>query len=179
MEFGINLTGGNFIMEIWDILDGNGNITGRTIIRGEALKAEEYHLVVHIWIINSKGEILIQKRPEHLKFAPGVWATTGGSAIQGEDSITAACRETKEELGIEINRNSMLTPLRHKRKNDITDIWVVKQDIDLVDITLQKEEVSDVKWVSTKELKQMICEGSFHSYSDDYFDLLSQHICVF
>lgn len=166
-------------MEIWDILDENGNTTGRTIIRGEKLKAEEYHLVVHIWIINSKGEILIQKRPEHLKFAPGVWATTGGSAIQGEDSITAACRETKEELGIEIDMSSILGPLTHKRKDDFTDIWIVKQDIELANIILQKEEVSDVKWVSTKELKQMICEGSFHRYSDRYFDLLSRHIYVF
>lgn len=49
----------------------------------------------------------------------------------------------------------------------------------LANIILQKEEVSDVKWVSTKELKKMIYEGSFHRYSDDYFDLLSQHICVF
>ncbi len=87
-------------MELWDILDEDGNATGRTIMRGNELKEDEYHLVVHIWIINNKGEILIQKRSEHLEFAPGVWATTGGSAIKGEDSITAACRETKEELGI-------------------------------------------------------------------------------
>ncbi len=165
-------------MEIWDILDENGNITGRTIIRGEELAKDEYHLVVHIWIINSSGEILIQKRPEHLEFAPGIWATTGGSATQGEDSITAACRETKEELGIEINIDSMLEPLSHKRKNDFTDIWVVKQDIDLEDIILQKEEVDDVKWVNAQELKQMIDEGSFFRYSDDYFKLLSKCIQI-
>lgn len=163
-------------MEIWDILDENGNKTGRTIVRGEKLKADEYHLVVHIWIININGEILIQKRPKHLEFAPGVWATTGGSAVQGEDSFTAACRETKEELGIEINRSSMSAPLRHKRRNDFTDIWVVKQDIELRDIRLQKEEVDDVRWVNIKELKQMIDNGSFFRYSDDYFNLLSEHI---
>jgi isopentenyldiphosphate isomerase len=165
-------------MEIWDILDENGNLTGRTIIRGEEIKKDEYHLVVHIWIINSNGDILIQKRPNHLEFAPGVWATTGGSAIQGEDSITAACRETKEELGIEVNIDSMLEPLKHKRKNDFTDIWVVKQDIELEDIILQKEEVDDVKWVNAQELKQMINEGSFFRYSDDYFKLLSQYIQI-
>ena len=26
------------------------------------------------WIINDKGEILIQKRPNNFKFAPGKWA---------------------------------------------------------------------------------------------------------
>lgn len=165
-------------MEIWDVLDENRELTGKTIVRGNALKDGEYHLVVHIWIINSKGEILIQKRPDHLEYAPGLWATTGGSAIQGEDSITAAFRETKEELGIEIDRNSVTGPLSYKRDNDFTDIWVVKQDIELDDTILQEEEVSDVKWVSTKELKQMICEGSFHRYSDEYFELLSQLIKI-
>ncbi|NLY46146.1 MAG: NUDIX domain-containing protein [Tissierella sp.] len=166
-------------METWDILDENGSIPGRTILRGKDLKAGEYHLVVHIWIINSKGEVLIQKRPEYLAFAPGIWATTGGSAIVGEDSITAALREVKEELGININRNSMLSPLRIKRKNDFTDIWVVKQDIELIDIKLQKEEVEDAKWVNKKELKEMILDGSFYRYSDVYFQLLSKYIQIF
>lgn len=163
-------------MEMWDILDGDGNRTGRTIVRGNALKEGEYHLVVHIWILNSKGEILIQKRSEHLKYAPGIWATTGGSAIQGEDSITAACRETKEELGIEINPKCK--PIRYKRKNDFTDIWVVESDVHLKDIVLQKEEVSDAKWVTKQELKLMIHKGEFHKYNDAYFKLLAQYFQV-
>lgn len=157
-------------METWDILDENGNMTGKTITRGENLRKGEYHLVVHIWIINGKGEILIQKRPKNLIFAPGKWAITGGSAIEGEDSITAACRETKEELGINIH--PIYKPIRHKRNNDFTDIWVVKQEINLEDTKLQKEEVSDVKWVTVEELRDMIYKGEFHRYSDKYFELL-------
>ncbi len=163
-------------MEIWDILDENGNKTGKTIIRGEQLKVGQYHLVVHIWIINHRGEILIQKRPEHLEFAPGLWATTGGSAIQGEDSITAACREVEEELGIVLDVNSMLMPVRYKRKNSLVDILVVNQDIKLENLKLQKEEVSDVKWVTVNELKKMILEGSFYKSSNEYFNLLSCYI---
>ena len=163
-------------METWDILDENGNMTGKTITRGENLGDGEYHLIVHIWIINSKGEILIQKRSKNLKFAPERWAITGGSAIQGEDSITAACRETKEELGIDIH--PIYKPISHKRNSDFTDIWVVKQEINLEDIKLQKEEVCDVKWVTVEELRDMIYKGEFHRYSDKYFDLLSKYIKI-
>lgn len=60
---------------------------------------------MHIWIINSKSELLIQKRPDHLKHLPGIWAATGGAVIQGEDSKTAACREAKEELGVDIHKS--------------------------------------------------------------------------
>lgn len=161
-------------MEIWDILDENGEKTGRTIIRGEELKEDEYHLEVHIWIINSEDEILIQKRPKHLKYAPNIWAMTGGCVMEGEDSLDAILRETKEELGISIDKNALKVPLKHKRKNALTDIWILKQDINVEDITLQKEEVEDVKWISAEELKKMLQEGSFFGYDKEYFNLLSQ-----
>lgn len=37
-------------MERWDILDGNGNKTGKTIQRGKAMGQDEYHLVVNLRI---------------------------------------------------------------------------------------------------------------------------------
>lgn len=167
---------GIFKMEIWDILDEDGNKTGRTMVKGEPLQEGEYHLVVHIWIINRKREILIQKRADHLQHAPGIWAITGGAAIQGEDSIMTACRETKEELGIEISPKGK--PTRYKRKDDFTDIWVVESDVNIKDIVLEKEEVSDVKWVTKEKLKMMIQKGEFHQYNKEYFKLVAQSFQV-
>lgn len=161
-------------METWDILDENGRKTGRTVLRGEELKEDEYHLEAHIWIINSEGEILIQKRPKSLERAPDIWAMTGGCVVEGEDSLVAILREVKEELGIEIDKNSLKKPLRHKRKNAFTDIYVLKQDINLEDIALQEDEVEDVKWVRIEELKQMKQQGSFFRYDSEYFKMLFQ-----
>lgn len=70
-------------MEIWDILDANGNHTGRNIERGKPLTAGEYHLLVHILIQDEQGRFLIRKRTDHLPLLPGVWALTGGFAIKG------------------------------------------------------------------------------------------------
>lgn len=49
-------------MELWDLYDGCFKKTGRTHERGKPLPEGQYHLVVHIYPINRKGEILIQKR---------------------------------------------------------------------------------------------------------------------
>ena len=87
-------------MEKWDLLDAEGNPTGRTIVRGEPLLPGMYHLVEHIWIVDSKGRLLIQQRNPDLKLMPGVWAANSGSAQAGEESEDAARRELKEELGI-------------------------------------------------------------------------------
>ncbi len=134
---------------------------------------ETRDLFVHIWIMNSQGEILIQRRAKHLKNAPGLWAITGGAVEKGEDSITAIKREAKEELGININPKGK--PKRHTRKSALTDIWFTKQDINIEDMILQKEEVIDVKWVTRQTLETMIEKGEFKRYDQAYFDLVAQH----
>lgn len=154
-------------MEIWEVLDQYGEKTGERTEKGQKLKDGQYHLVVHIWILNSKGEILIQKRADHLKNLPGLWAITGGAVIEGEDSIAAAQRETKEELGIDISIKSK--PIRYQWRNIFVDIWTAEKDVELKDMVLQKEEVSDAKWVTKAELKKMIHNGQFHRYEKEYF----------
>ena len=44
--------------EMWDVLDKNGNKTGRLQKRGW-MESGNYHLVVFVWIINEKGYFLI------------------------------------------------------------------------------------------------------------------------
>lgn len=159
-------------MEIWDIIDEEGNKTGRTIVRGEKLQEGDYHLVVHVWIVNDKKEFLIQKRADHLKIMPGLWATTGGSATLGEDSKTAAIRETKEEVGINIDSSNMTKIRKVKKKDHLADVWLIKQNISPEEVILQKEEVSEAKWAGKDEIMAMVESGIFCDYGDEYFDNL-------
>lgn len=159
-------------MEKWDIMDENGVCTGRTIRRDEKLIEGEYHLVVHIWIKDSNDRYLIQKRANNLKLYPGIWATTKGSVLSGESSIYGALRETREELGIEIEQDFYNFVSRVKRKDDFVDIWLVNTDIDINSLSLQREEVSEVKYASKEEIKQMIGQGVFYNYGDGYLELL-------
>ena len=45
-------------MELWDLYNERRELTGRDHIRGEEVPQGFYHLVVHIWIRNSKGEYM-------------------------------------------------------------------------------------------------------------------------
>lgn len=162
-------------MEAWDILDKTGEPTGKIIRRGkDRLSKGEFHLVVHIWILNKKGEYLIQRRSETKNFMPGEWAATGGAAISGELSRLAACRELYEELSIHVSSHKLVLIDRLVRKNSIADLWGIVCDIDINNLTLQKDEVAEVKWVSRKTLKQMIEKGQFHNYGTEYFNSLFQ-----
>lgn len=165
------------IAEKWDILDENGVPTGRTTLRGRNyLKNGEYHLVVHIWIVSKDGRFLVQRRSDSKKLMPGEWAATGGAAISGESSFSAAKRELFEELSISSNENTLKKLLRIKKRNSILDVWFTVCDIPAQNLTLQESEVAEVKWVSLKELKEMIDCGLFHNYGKEYFDRVLEKI---
>lgn len=157
-------------MEIWDIMNENGEVTGKTAVRGRTvLRPGEYHLVVHIWVMSSDGNFLIQRRSEKRRLMPGEWASTGGSAVSGESSIKAAARELSEELGIKATKGSLKFMGRLKRRNSFLDVWFIKCDADISRLRLQKTEVAEVKWVTPDELKIMIEQRLYHNYGNEYF----------
>ena len=164
-------------MEKWDILNADGEPVGKTTLRGKCnLRPGEYHLVVHIWVVSSKGDFLIQRRSENKKLMPGEWAATGGAAISGEDSYTAANRELYEELGIPSNMQTLKKLTRIKRRNSLLDIWFVNTNIEKSKLRLQDDEVAEVRWVSRNELDNMIKNGLYHNYGKEYFDAVFEKI---
>ncbi len=168
------------ITEKWDILDENGKLTGKKAVRGSSiLKRGEFHLVVHIWILSSDNKILVQRRADDKKLMPGEWAATGGAAISGEDSFTAAKRELFEELGIKSDENSLKRLFRVKRRNSFLDVWFIETDIKIDELKLQKTEVAEAKWVTKAELEDMIKNGKYHNYGNDYFSRVFEKIDTF
>lgn len=155
--------------EVWDVYDADRKLTGRTHRRGDPLPQGDYHLVVHVWLMNSKGEFLITRRaPE--KHYPLLWETPGGSAVTGDDSLTAAIREVKEETGLDALPENGKIVIAQKRDNDFCDIWLFRQDFDLDKVVLQEGETIDAKYASPKEIRRMIAAGEFIAF--DYLDEL-------
>lgn len=89
--------------EIWDLYDENRELLGKDHVRGEQLPIDGYHLVVHVWIRNSKGEYLISQRSANRPTFPLMWECVGGSVVKGEDSLLGAIREAKEEVGVDLS----------------------------------------------------------------------------
>lgn len=148
-------------MEIWDILDKDGNKTGKTIQKGEKIPEGYYHLGADIWIINSENKILIQKRSPQKRQSPNVWAMTGGSVIKGETSLQTIEREAQEELGVQLDMNDVQLVKHYKTGEVWLDTYLVRQNINLDDIVMQEMEVSEVKWATYDEVEQLFINGKF------------------
>jgi len=156
--------------EIWDVYDSKRNLTGRTHRRADPLLKGDYHLVVHVWLQNNKGEYLITKRAPN-KGYPNMWECTGGSAVTGDDSITAAIREVKEETGLVAKPENGKCIYTITREDSICDVWLFRQDFDINDVVLQENETTDAKYAATDEIRKMIDNGEFIAfhYIEDLF----------
>ena len=119
-------------MEVLDLYDNKKNKMGKTLIResGEPLDGE-FKLSIHLWIINSNGEFLIQKRSASRKANPNKWAFTGGAVDSGEESYQGAIREAKEEMGINLDSNDVEFLLGFKREHDFVDVFIAKSNTDI------------------------------------------------
>ncbi|MBO7251948.1 MAG: NUDIX domain-containing protein [Oscillospiraceae bacterium] len=128
--------------ELWDVYDENRQKTGLLHRRGEPLPDEQFHLVVHVWILDSRGNFLLTKRSPTKGF-PNMWESTGGSALAGDDSLTAALREVSEETGLTLDPGSGRCLMQTRHRDYFRDVWLFRQDYSLGRIVLQPGETID------------------------------------
>lgn len=156
--------------EYWDIYDKDRNRTGKLHRRGLPLSKGEYHLVVHIWVKNSSGEFFITKRSQNKTPFPGKWECTGGSALAGEDSASAALRETWEETGIDHTKASRRCVFSYRKEDWLGDVWLFQTDFPISSVRLQAEETVDCMWANRRQILDWIKSGDFCPY--DYIEHL-------
>ena len=160
--------------EYWDLYDETGRKTGETHLRGTQVPEGRFHKVVHIWIRNSSGELLMQKRSDTVDNCPGEWATTGGSVQAGEEPLETAVRELEEEMGIMVAPEELSHCLTVRRKDSFCYVYVIQKDIPVETLQLQESEVAAVSWMSMEEMEYMITEQMMHRYV--YRDMLGQYL---
>ena len=155
--------------EIWDIYDENRKPTGKTHRRGDAMPDGARHLVIHVWVRNHNGEYLLTKRSPDKMF-PLTWECTGGSALSGEDSLTAALREVREETGLKLDPENGKVVINTVRDDYFGDIWLFAEDYDTDLVRLQEGETVGVRKATKEEIRALIETGEFAPY--DYLDEL-------
>lgn len=158
-------------MEIRDLYDENKRLTGQTIRKGEKVPSGAYIIIVKVFIENKDGKLLLQKRNKNI-YGGGKWAITSGHPKSGESSLEGAITEVYEELGIDISSENLELIDTMVEENVISDVYRVVMNIDLKDIKLQKEEVSEVKFASYDETLELIEKGMFFKFHKQPFKII-------
>lgn len=164
-------------MEIWDLYNENRKLTGKTHIRGQEIPEGCYHLVVHVWIRNAKGEYLISQRSASRPTYPLMWECVGGSVIAGEDSYKGALRETAEEVGIDLSTADGRVVFSKTRGvidgkvfGDIMDVWLFRYDDEVSLERATTDEVSEVKWMTREDIEALFREKKLVPTLEYFFD---------
>lgn len=124
-----------------------------THLRGTPMKANRYPMIAAVLLFNSKGNLILQKIASHKKWG-GLWTySAAGHVDAGEDYITAAQRELKEELGInaEFDREVASFPIiREGIKIAFHHVFIAHSN----DKTIpDKSEVAEIREISLNDLK--------------------------
>ncbi len=152
-------------MEYFDVLNKYGEFIGKIETREKCHKEGLWHRAVYVFIFNKNGDVLLQKRSSNKRVWPNLWdVTAGGHVLSGEFGRQALTREIKEELGLNIDENELKYLVGSKSTNikgDILDnifneCYILTKDIDVSKISMQEEEVSDIKWFTRDEILNRI-----------------------
>ncbi len=159
-------------MERWDIYDRQRQKLGYSKASHESLEDHEYRLVVHGIIINSRNEMLVQKRSRQKEILGGYWDLSwAGSVQKDETSLEGLRRELSEELGL-FFRLDKRPDFTINFENGFDDFFIFRRDLDLKELRLDKEEVEDVNWLDFPAIIKLIEGGEFIPYQKSFIKLI-------
>lgn len=131
--------------------------------------------IVTIFIQNNNKEFLIQKRSKEKN---GKYGITSGHVEENEEMKQAAIREIKEELGLDIKENELKLFYSDKVNEDSYNLYILKKDFHINNLTLQKEEVEFVKWCNINEIEKIIEEGNFFKTQIEAYNIAKKMIKI-
>lgn len=171
------------------VLDGDGNPTGEKELKSKVHNKGLFHWSVHLWIYNSKGEILFQKRSLRKKLFPGLWDIAAAGHVAAEETIEDALnREVFEELGlkvekkkikkIEVRKTSNSVPEWQHSHNEFVHVYLTKWDGDPHTLKIQKEELDKVAFISVNKLEANLKDAKkskdYVPHKEYYFDMIKE-----
>ena len=163
--------------EMLPLVTEEGEIIGKAPRSACHSGKRNLHPVVHLHVINSKGEIYLQKRPMHKKVQPGKWDTAvGGHIAFGESIETGLQRETAEEIGITDFKAAELGKYVWESaiERELVYCFVTRYD---GEFSINKEELTDGKFWSVSEINDAFGKGVFTpNFELEYRNILSKQI---
>ncbi len=160
-------------MELFDLYTADRVKLDRTMVRGDAVPEGCYRIVVHVCVFDPEGRMLIQQSQPFKEGWSNMWdITVGGSAVAGDTSRTAAERETREEIGLDIDLTDVRPSLTLYWEHGFDDYYLLTRELDPASLHLQYEEVQTVRWATREEIHRMIDDGEFIPYEKGLIDLL-------
>jgi isopentenyldiphosphate isomerase len=143
--------------EIIFAVDKNNQPIG-PVARKKAHAEGIWHRTSDVVVVNSKKEILCNKRSMHKDNSPGKWDVYfGGHVSAGTEPLECAIRELEEETGLMASESDLEFVLIDKHSNnnynnEFTYVYLFHWDGEVIDLKLEQEEIDEAVWVKVDDL---------------------------
>lgn len=162
--------------EYINVVTASGEPTGKIALKSEAHKKGWYHNTIHLWLYTKDGKILLQQRSHKKSIYPLLWDVSAAGHIDARESfIEAALRETKEEIGLQLQPEDLkkIGVERHEssynngtiQDNEFHQVHIAELKIELKKLIPQPEEVEALKLVTFDEFQDLLK----HSETNNHF----------
>jgi len=177
--------------EYIDIIDANGNPTGKSALKSIIHQKGYYHNTAHVWFYTNDGEILLAQRSAKKLICPLLWdVSVAGHVDAGETIKQAAIRETKEEIGLEIYENDLnkigvfkcfQTYESGIIDNEFHHTFICELNVFIDELTPQEEEVEALKLVSAYDFDGLLDDietdnNHFIASNKSYYETVLRNI---
>ncbi len=143
--------------EYLNLYNKNKKLMKESVLRSERfnIKKNRYYMVVFLIIENLNKELLLQltSKSKHSEIA-----LTGGHVQKGSNPLETVIEETKEELGINLDKKKIKFLQSIKLEQEYIEVYHIKDDIKIKDMTLDKNEVESVKFYDYESIKKLLKE---------------------
>ena len=118
--------------EMFDVVDEQNQVV-RQATRREVHANDWLHRAVHIFVLNSRGQVFLQLR-SHLKDKkPSKWdSSAAGHLDAGEDYLSCAVRELEEEVGVRTSPEGLTfagkVPACRGTGGEFVELYTVRHD---------------------------------------------------
>lgn len=145
----------------------------RIYVKKEQMEREEAHRMgalhagAQIWIYNSKGQVLLQKRAITVKSSPWLLDTSvAWHIISGETIISGGLLELQQEIGLKVESKDLIHIGNYRREtkkmtavwlqhnNEINKVFLLQYEGELSAFRKQESEVSELKFVALERLEE-------------------------
>jgi isopentenyldiphosphate isomerase len=171
--------------ELIDILDSEGNPTGKSCLKSEAHQHGYFHATVHVWLYTRNEKILLQQRSPNKEVFPNLWdISVAGHIGAGEAILDAALREVYEEIGLHLQKEDLrkIGIRKHQvlhengiQDNEFHHVFISELKVDVAQLIVQEEEVAGLQLFDldvlkkTKNLENVLLPR-FHDYYCKIYD---------
>jgi isopentenyldiphosphate isomerase len=131
-----------------------------------------WHRTTDIWVYNSKGQILCNKRSTLKDSSPGLWDLSfGGHVLAGTESVQSAIDELREESGIAAFEKDLelIFILRDDALNKLNRqfryVYAYRWNGDLEQLCLEADEVDEVAWFDIESLRDELIHDEVRKWA--------------